>query len=203
MGIGLAGIAAVAMINGNVIGSGVCVPAPYYISGNQSLEYDYTHHIAIGLSDDDLRNGRLVTYDDMEYLTDIYVASHPGSAFEGCAGAFIEASNLTGMDPLFFFSLAGVESGWGTSDIHKNLNNPYSMGMYGDGVHNGYEVGDTFYEGIVGGALYIYQHYYLNGQTTLYLMNHFGDHSFCAEDSSWEEQIELQMSHLNELLEAK
>jgi beta-N-acetylglucosaminidase len=105
------------------------------------------------------------------------------------------------MDPLFFFSLAGIESGWGTSSHHESLNNPYSMGMYGDGVHNGYSVGDSFADGVIEGAKYIYEHYYLNGQTTLYAMNHNGDHSFCAGDPNWEYQVASEMAYCSYLID--
>lgn len=161
---------------------------------------EVTNFVYYDRSSDDLINQMMVSKSDMEYLVDHYVTIHPDSALKGTAGAFIEASNNTGMDPIFFFSLAGIESGWGTSKIHIKQANPYSMGMYGDGVHNGYDLADSFYEGIVEGANYIYENYYLNGQTTLYEMNHHGDHSYCAEDPAWEEMIELEMNYCKKLL---
>lgn len=196
MSIGLAGIAAVA-IGGTVVGSGLKMPAPII---GLPTGCNYTTYISKELEKDDLANKKLITEEDMECLIDYYVERNPESAFKGCAGAFIEASNETGLDPIFLFSLAGIESGWGTSSIHVSQGNPYSMGMYGDGTHNGYELGDSFAEGIIEGANYIYEHYYLNGQTTLYKMNHNGDHSFCAEDPEWERQIELEMRFCYKML---
>lgn len=152
---------------------------------------------------DDLMNKEVISKSDIEYLIDHYVELYPDSALDNTEGAFIEASNETGMDPLFFLSLAGIESGWGTSKIHIRQNNPYSMGMYGDGVHNGYNLADSFYDGIIEGANYIYENYYLNGQTTLYLMNHYGDHSYCAGKCEWEEMIDLEMRYLRKLLDER
>lgn len=162
---------------------------------------DYcTHYIYADLPAGDVGNRVLVTKDDMKLLVDHYCALYPESALKDCEGAFIDASNLTGLDPLFLFALAGIESGWGTSKPHIDQGNPYSMGMYGDGEHVGYRVAGSFYDGIVAGASYIHKHYYLNGQTTLYSMNHQGDHSYCAGDSSWEAQIASEMNYCRKLL---
>lgn len=188
MNVGLAGIAAL-IVSGSVIGSGVKIP-----------DVNRTYYICRNVSEDDLINQSLITEADMEYLIDIYAAKRETSALYGTAWAFIEASNRTGLDPIFLFSLIGIESGWGSSDIHVRQNNPYSLGMYGDGVHNGYDVADSFAEGIIAGAELIKDEYYDVGQTTLYLMNHNGDHSFCAEDASWEEQISRQMRQCRKLL---
>ena len=162
-----------------------------------------TKYIFDDRSSDDLANQELVTVEDMDYLINHYVKIHPESVLAGTGTAFITASNETGMDPLFFFALCGVESGWGTSDIHIRECNPYSLGMYGDGVHNGYVVGETFADGIVNGAVYIYENYYKKGQKTLYQMNHSGDHSFCAGDPNWEYQIESEMLYLRYLLDRR
>ena len=160
-----------------------------------------TYYIFEERSYDDLANKSEITTEDVEYLINRYVTIHPDSALKGCAQSFITASNNTGLDPLFFLALCGVESGWGTNKTHVELNNPYSFGMYGDGSHGGYSLGETFAEGIVNGANYIYENYYKNGQTTLYLMNHYGNHSFCAEDSDWEYMVGSQMDYLHSLLD--
>lgn len=182
-----------------------------YIRGNLAYEscdgervdvMYQTCYIFDDRKEDDLANKRLVTEDDIDYLIDHYLKLHPNSAFEGNGWAFIQASNKTGLDPIFFFALAGVESAWGTSEIHIAKNNPYSIGMYGDGVHNGYTLSeDSFGEGIVNGALYIYDEYYRKGQKTLYDMNHHGDHCYCNGDSDWEFQIASCMDYCKTLLE--
>lgn len=193
----VAGIAAALMVNWGVLGYGS--GAVDYISCARD-NAAFTHCIDSDLPADNLGNKRLITKGDMEVLIDHYKRTYPDTALDGCSGAFITASNLTGVDPIFLFSLAGVESGWGTSSAHIRQGNPYSLGMYGDGVHNGYKVGDSFYDGIIVGACYIYENYYLNGQETLELMNHFGDHSYCAGDPSWERQIETEMRYCYKLL---
>ena len=194
--LGIAGIGLIMALNMNSIGPGAGMVG--VVSPNNTY---CTYYICSDIAEDDLKNHSLITKDDMKKLIDHYRKLYPDTDLYGCEEAFIEASNLTGLDPIFLFSLAGIESGWGTSAPHVKQGNPYSMGMYGDGKHVGYQVGDSFYEGIIAGACYIYQHYYLNGQTSLYLMNHSGDHSYCAGDSSWETQIESEMRYCYKLLE--
>ena len=197
--LGIAGIALV-MALGAVNGCGNSAVGVDTSVMSVAIDDSCTHYIYADLPTGDLGNGALVTKDDMKLLVDRYCALYPDSALKGCEGAFIEASNLTGLDPIFLFSLAGIESGWGTSKAHIEQGNPYSMGMYGDGKHIGYRVADSFYDGIIEGANYIYEHYYLTGQTTLYSMNHQGDHSYCAGDSSWEAQIDSEMRYCRKLL---
>lgn len=193
--LGIAGIALVVTLASSCPMVGVDTRVMCEVSND-----DFTHYICADLPEGDLGNRMLVTKDDMKLLVDRYCKLYPDSAFKDCEGAFVEASNLTGLDPLFLFSLAGIESGWGTSKLHIAQGNPYSMGMYGDGEHVGYDVADSFYNGIIEGACYIYEHYYLVGQTSLYSMNHHGDHSYCAGDSSWEAQIETEMNYCRKLL---
>lgn len=160
-----------------------------------------TRYVFDDRSYDDLANQRLITVEDMEYLINKQALIHPDTAFKGEARSFIKASNETGLDPIFLFSLAGIESAWGTNKTHLNLNNPYSIGMYGDGVHHGRNLGETFGEGIVEGAKFIYENYYKNGQKTLYDMNHVEGHSYCNGDSNWEYQIASEMDYLVGLLD--
>lgn len=167
---------------------------------SDTYHYDKTKYVYVEKEDDDLMNKWIVTTDDMAYLLERYILLYPDTALYGCAQAFIDASNETGYDPLFLMSLAGIESGWGSSKIHKSLNNPYSIGMYGDGVHNGIELGDSFYNGIINGAKYIYENYYLKGQTTLDSMNHVEGHSYCAGNELWEIMIEDEMKYLHDML---
>ena len=162
--------------------------------------YDKTRYIYIEKEDGALMNKWLVTADDMEYLLNRYILLYPDSEMIGCGQAFIDASNETGYDPIFLMSLAGIESGWGSSKIHKDLNNPYSIGMYGDGIHNGFYLGDSFYNGIINGAKYIFENYYEKGQITLYEMNHVEGHSYCAGNEKWELMIEDEMKYLHDML---
>lgn len=164
----------------------------------------FTYYIYPDRDYDDLANKTRRTVSDMEILIDHVLSLHPDSKFRGEAQSFIMASNETGLDPIFFFALAGIESSWGTNQTHIDLNNPYSIHMFGDGVNHGYELGSTFGEGIVNGATFIYKEYYKAGQTTLYLMNHDKSgnrHNYCAGDSSWEYQIGSEMAYLESLLE--
>lgn len=163
----------------------------------------FTYYIYPDRNFDDLANKKRRTVGDIEKLIDHVLSLHPDSAFKGEAQSFIKASNETGLDPIFLFALAGIESGWGTNNTHLLLCNPYSIHMFGDGVHHGYELGSTFGEGIVAGAVFIYEEYYCTGQTTLYLMNHDKSgnrHNYCNGDPDWEFQIASEMSFLEGLL---
>ena len=162
---------------------------------------DYTYYIFPDRDFDDLANKKKRTVEDMRKLIDHVLERHPKSAFKGQEQAFIVASNETGLDPLFFFSLAGIESAWGTNTSHVDKNNPYSIGMFTDGSYHGWDMGDTFGKAIVEGAKYIYEEYYKAGQKTLYAMNHTIGHSYCDGDSNWEYQIASEMSFLDSLLE--
>lgn len=162
---------------------------------------DYTFFVFPDRTHDDLANKVKRTREDMKILVDHVLKLHPSSAFKGMEQAFISASNATGLDPIFFFSLAGIESAWGTNETHVLLNNPYSIGMFGDGVHKGWKFEGSFGDAIVEGAKFIYDTYYKNGQITLYLMNHDArGHCYCDGDSSWEFQIASEMNYLEELL---
>lgn len=164
----------------------------------------FTYYIFPNRNYDDLANKTRRTVSDIEILIEHVLSLHPDSKFKGEAQSFIVASNETGLDPIFFFALAGIESAWGTNQTHIDLNNPYSIHMFGDGINHGYKLGDTFGEGIVNGATFIYEEYYKAGQTTLYLMNHDKSgnrHNYCAGDSSWEYQIGSEMAYLESLLE--
>lgn len=149
----------------------------------------------------DLSNRQMLYLEDMKYLEDYYVRIHPDSALKNTAQAFIDASNATGLDPIFLFCLCGLESGWGTSKVHVAQNNPYSLGMWSVGDSNGYSVGDSFSQGIVNGAVTIWQEFYLNGQTDLYSMNHFGNHSYANPNSTfWEDTISSEMTFCYRML---
>lgn len=205
------------------IGAGVIISWPLFISNDcygSEFAYrceeicdgevimieplDYTYYIYPDREFDDLANKKKRTTEDMNKLIDHVLTLHPDSVFKGQGQAFICASNETGLDPIFFFALSGIESAWGTNETHVKLNNPYSIGMYNDGSYHGWDMGDTFGKAIIEGARFIYDSYYKNGQTTLYLMNHDPSgnrHCYCAGDTNWEYQIASEMSYLESLLE--
>lgn len=203
LGFGVAGLASLSLLNAPIAHSSVWSHLCYEACDGEVVvvePLDYTNYIFPDRDYDDLANKTRRTVEDMDYLIDHVLSLHPDSAFKGLGQAFIVASNATGLDPLFFFSLAGVESAWGTNETHIKLCNPYSIGMFGDGIHHGWNLSDTFEEAIVEGAKFIYYEYYKKGQTTLYSMNHVRGHSYCDGDSDWEYQIGSEMSYLADLL---
>ena len=72
---------------------------------------DHINHTKFVYEDrfeDDLANQCIITDADMRILIDHYTAIHPDSELYGTELAFIDASNETGMDPLFFCALCGI-----------------------------------------------------------------------------------------------
>lgn len=131
----------------------------------------------------DLRNRMDITVDQMNSLIDYWLAGRD-SKLKNEGAAFIEASNITGLDPIFLLALAGQESGWETSDLHTRKNNPYSIAMYDCDPEQGYVLGDEFASGIVNGAVWINDNYYNQGQTNLYLMI-YGDKQYSSATDHW------------------
>lgn len=159
--------------------------------------------IEVITADDDLLARTEVTVQDMEYLIDVYTRHHEGSLFHGTAQAFIQASEETGYDPIFLFSLAGLESGWNVSYIHSYLCNPYSIGMIDTNIWNGMKF-DTFEHGIISGAHVIYDTWYANGRHTLNQMQEVPKY---ATDELWGSKVSEIMTEcytiINSLKEVK
>ena len=98
------------------------------------------------------------------------------------AAAFIYAAQQTNLDPVFLLSLAGQESGWGTSKLHYDTKNPYSIGFQDDGYLD-IDLGDTYQESIIQGAIWIRENFYDTGATSLYYME-YGEYPY-ATDTNW------------------
>lgn len=128
----------------------------------------------------DLKNRIDITTDQMNTIIDYWVNGRE-SQFTGHGNAFIDASKQTGLDPIFLLALAAQEAGWEVSDLHSSKNNPYSINMTDENPSGGYNLGDSFYDGIVNGAIWINENYYNAGQTTLYDMI-YGSKEYCTTD---------------------
>lgn len=146
----------------------------------------------------DLATYANVSVDQMEILISRYTKNHSDSLFIGSAESFIKASKSTGLNPVFLFALAGQESGWKVSDIHRRKNNPYSINMIDSNINAGLTLGDTFNEGIINGAKWIKDHYYDNGQTSIYLMQ-YGNKRY-ASDDNWMSAIISIMNNCYRIL---
>lgn len=132
----------------------------------------------------DLQNRKNISVDDMRIIISNWTKNYNNSEFIGTEEAFIKAAKITGYDPIFLFALAGMESGWNVSELHSSKNNPYSINMIDSNPYKGYEMGDDFSEGIVNGAIWIYDHYYEEGQTTLYDMI-YGKKKYSSSEDHW------------------
>ncbi len=133
---------------------------------------------------DDICTGEQLTEEEMQYLIDYYTAIHPDSALNHSemAKVFIKASVESQIDPIVLFCIQGIECGWGSQ------RNPYS-------IMTGYYLGDDFNEEIINGAVWIKENFYDAGQTSLYSMNHGGNHSYADPSStSWEKMIASEIS---------
>lgn len=130
-----------------------------------------------------LSNRMDISVDQMNNLIDHWLKGRE-SKLSGEGEAFVKASQLTGLDPIFLLALAAQESGWKTSKLHSRKNNPYSIAMYDENPECGYILGDEFGSGIVNGAVWIYNHYYCEGQTTLYDMI-YGPKEYSSAKDDW------------------
>lgn len=149
------------------------------------------YNIAPAVSSINPYNGTIDIFTDLESRVDIseqdlnkvieyWTAKYPDSLFRGSADAFIYASQITGLDPIFLVSLAGQESGWDINKLNKTYN-PYSINIDG---FSGYVFGDSFEEGIINGAIWIRNQLYDNaGAHTLYDMQ-YGVTQY-ATDTNW------------------
>lgn len=148
--------------------------------------------------DTDLKSRTNITVQQMNQLINAFTRYYPDSAFKGMGQAFITASEETGYDPIFLFSLAGLESGWSVSYIHGYLNNPYSIGMIDSNIWNGWSF-DTFEDGIISGAHAIYDIWYANGKTTL---NQMQERPTCyATDELWASKVAEIMAECYDILQ--
>lgn len=105
--------------------------------------------------------------------------------FVGHGQAFIEASNQTGLDPVFILSLSCLEGNWGNSDIAINKNNFMGIGAFDSDPYGcSYVMGDTIDQGIIEGAKWVKANYYDQGQTSLHAMI-YGPKMYSSSRDHW------------------
>ena len=131
----------------------------------------------------DLNNRMDISIDQMNSLIDYWLKGRD-SKLKGEGEAFVKASQITGLDPIFLLALAAQESGWVTSKLHSRKNNPYSIAMYDENPECGYILGDEFGSGIVNGAIWINENYYCQGQNTLHSMI-YGAKQYSSATDDW------------------
>ena len=133
----------------------------------------------------DLSVMNTVNVDEMNEILDYWDYKTGGSPFKGMGQAFIDASKLSGLDPVYILAHAALESGWGKSQIAREKFNYYGISAYDHDPYNCSKyMGNNVYEGIVNGAVWISDNYYDAGQTTLYSMRYNnGVHEYCTSDT--------------------
>jgi beta-N-acetylglucosaminidase len=93
--------------------------------------------------------------------------------------------------------IAAWEGGWGNSRVALAKNNFYGIGVYdSDPLYWASTLGTNVHDGIVNGAVWIYEHYYLDGNTTLALINNNGYNGYNG-GTYWAETITDQMINVH------
>lgn len=100
---------------------------------------------------------------------------------------FIKASKKSGLDPLYIFAHACVESAWGKSYYAKHRQNYFGINAIDHSPDNAYKMGNSMEEGIVNGAVWISNNYYNKGAVSLNSMIH-GNKRY-ASDANWMNKI--------------
>lgn len=114
---------------------------------------------------------REITADDMNRVIDYWNYKCNGTPFSGQGQLFINAAKETGLDPIYLFAHAAVESGFGKSALAVNKGNYFGIAAYNSSPYqSAYVMGDTLNDGIMNGATWIKREYYDNGQQSLYDM---------------------------------
>ena len=128
--------------------------------------------------------------DQMNEIIAYWCRYNPDSPFINNGQIFIDASNETGLDPVYILAHAGLESGWGMSKYAK-AGNFFGIGAYDYNPDNALKYGNNSVEaGIINGAIWIKENYYDNGQTSLYTMRYSdsGTHDYCTSNT-WMNEI--------------
>ena len=137
----------------------------------------------------DLSVNKTITTDDMNSIIEYWNSKCGGTPFLGRGDVFIEASKRTGLDPVYIFAHAALESGWGKSDLAIYKANYFGIGAYdSDPYGHGYSMGDGLHDGIIEGAEWINTNYYQQGQTSLYDMI-YGQKQYASAADSWIDDI--------------
>lgn len=134
----------------------------------------------------DLSIQTVMTTDRMNYIIDQWNEREGGNCrFVGHGQAFIDASRITGIDPVAILALSAHESGFGTSRIARTKNNFMGIGAYDASPYSSsYTMGDSIDQGIIQGAIWVADNYYEQGQTTLYQMI-YGGKTYSTSKDKW------------------
>lgn len=104
------------------------------------------------------------------------------SPFQGQGNVFIEASKQSGLDPIYIFAHASWESDYGRSYLARDRGNYFGINAIDANPNAAHHMGNTMYDGIVNGAVWISKNYYQEGQTSLNSMIYGGKRYAKAAD---------------------
>lgn len=122
-----------------------------------------------------------ITVEDMNAIIEHF---DPSSPFVGHGDIFIEASEASGLDPIYILAHAAWESAWGTSYLAVTKGNYFGINAIDANPGAAHHMGSTMYEGVVNGAIWISNNYYANGQTSLDSMI-YGPKMYATAADSW------------------
>lgn len=149
------------------------------------IDVDYFDSIFTGYTDIGFNSG--VTAEQLDAATTYYQKYQDfENQYLDKGWVFIEAQEKSGIDALWLYSMSAHESGWGTSYLAMNKGNYYGIGAWdSDPIGLASYMGDSFYEGIVEGAIWISEHYYQQGMVSMEAMNSTPGYSYAPGNTVW------------------
>lgn len=135
-------------------------------------------------ADTDLAANRRISVDKMNAVIAKSASMCGGTPFEGNGDIFIEASEMSGLNPIYIFAHASWESGYGKSSQAVNKHNYFGIASFDSSPGSAYVMGDDMRAGIINGAIWIADNYYNQGQTTLNQMI-YGRKQYASSGESW------------------
>lgn len=123
-----------------------------------------------------------IGYDtNAELLRNYMDKIHKDTGISRLSDAFIEAGQKSGLDPKYIFAHCMLETGWGSSTIWKDKNNPFGIAAYNATPYSSSYDYASPEEGVVKGAQWIKDNFTTPGQDTLQKMEYADKHHMYAE----------------------
>lgn len=136
---------------------------------------------------DDLGNYSSISVEKMDEIIEYYDSIvSGGTPFKGKGYVFCQAAEETGLNPVYIFAHAAVESSYGNSYLARTKNNYFGINAVDINPGLAYNMGDSVDQGILNGAHWIKRNYYDNGYVTLDQMLKGG----YATNQNWANEIE-------------
>lgn len=133
----------------------------------------------------DLGSNINISVEDMDKIINYYESKvKGGSRFKGKGYVFVQAAKETGLNPVYLYAHAAVESAFGNSYLARTRSNFYGINAWDTNPDRASTMGDSVDEGIINGAYWIKDNYYDRGYTTLNSMK-----EYYASDPSWADSI--------------